>query len=298
MKKAAEKVQVSEKHYDIDRFEKNASQRTVDFSELEKFKETNIYLKTTMFILVTNGSGSIEINFKHYEIEKDQILLLAAGHFFKIKSVSEDIITKTLYISEEYIREMYSSDMIYKRAKYGVKMYNTPLLKLLPKEAGLLKNRMEFVGEVSNDTGHLFYKEMILKTVNIFFLDLSNIIEGKSKNEQTVTVSRDEIYFQKFLVLLASHYKEKHLVQFYAEKLSITPHYLTLIVKRLTGQTVSDFIFQLINSEAKLLLKQPMYSIQEISDLFHFSDQSAFGKFFKRKNGISPKTYRIENLNR
>lgn len=60
----------------------------------------------------------------------------------------------------------------------------------------------------------------------------------------------------------------------------------------MTGQTVSDLIFQLIFSEAKLLLQSPAASIQQIAEQLHFSDQSAFGKFFKRKGGISPAEYR------
>lgn len=283
----------AEKHYNLEDIGTETSQRRMDFSALEKYRELSLYLKATLFILVEQGNATIEINFKTFEVKQQQILLLAAGHFFKIKSLDEHITIQSMYVTEEYIKEMYSSDMIYKKAKYGAKMFKQPILNLASEESVLLKKRMEFVGEAVRNSDHLFHQEMILRSINIFFLDLSNIIENKT-SEAPTKIPRDEIYFQKFLTILAEFYKERHLVNFYAEQLNITPHYLTLIVKRLTGQTVSDFIFQLINSEARLLLKQPMLSIQEISDLLHFSDQSAFGKFFKRKNGISPKSYRSE----
>ncbi len=133
---------------------------------------------------------------------------------------------------------------------------------------------------------------MILHSLLIFLLDLSNIIEKEDGHVTQSKQNRDEIYFQQFLDFLVTDYKTQHKVNFYADKLNITTHYLTLIVKRLSGQSVSDLIFELLYSEAKLLLKQPDLSIQQIAEQLYFSDQSSFGKFFKRKSGFSPKEFR------
>jgi AraC family transcriptional activator of pobA len=133
---------------------------------------------------------------------------------------------------------------------------------------------------------------MILSALLIFFLDLSHIIEKEDQEDAVGKQSRDELYFEQFLELLVLNYTSEHHVEFYADKLHITTHYLTMILKRLSGQTVSDLIFQLLFSEAKVLLQQPKLSIKQIAEEFHFSDQSAFGKFFKRKSGLSPKEFR------
>ncbi|WP_233552114.1 helix-turn-helix domain-containing protein [Parabacteroides sp. AF48-14] len=44
--------------------------------------------------------------------------------------------------------------------------------------------------------------------------------------------------------------------------------------------------------EAKILLKAPQATVQQVADVLHFSDQSTFGKFFKKHMGISPMEYR------
>ena len=44
--------------------------------------------------------------------------------------------------------------------------------------------------------------------------------------------------------------------------------------------------------EAKVFLRNPDLSIQEISEILSFADQSTFGKFFKRHSGVSPANYR------
>lgn len=97
-----------------------------------------------------------------------------------------------------------------------------------------------------------------------------------------------------FIELLAIHYREEHKVDFYAAQLNLSSHHLTQIVKLVTGQSVSDFIFEMLFSEARNLLTHSKLSVQEIATALNFSDQSAFGKFFKRKTGVSPVDFRRE----
>lgn len=263
----------------------------LDKRQLTRYQEDTIYSKSLLFILVTNGNAEIEINFKKYLVEFNNILLLSEGHFFKALHYSEDFRCTILYIGKEYIEEMYPAEMLYRRTMYNVKMYNIPQMYLTGKELQILQERLILVeGEIKN-TNHVHQKELTLLSIRIFFLELSDIIEEKNRPNSSA-ISRDEVYFQKFLNLLVNHYKKEHLVDFYARSLHITPHYLTVIVKRLTGQTVSDIVFQLIFSDAKLLLLNPDISIQQISEELSFSDQSAFGKFFKRKSGESPSSYK------
>ncbi|MGE8425471.1 MAG: helix-turn-helix domain-containing protein, partial [Sphingobacterium siyangense] len=64
--------------------------------------------------------------------------------------------------------------------------------------------------------------------------------------------------------------------------------------KELTGKSAIELIQNVLVEEAKSLLCQGL-SIGEIAMKLHFSDQSFFGKFFKRNVGISPKEFR-QNL--
>lgn len=271
----------------------NISIRTFEYKELKQFLNVNIYLKSTLFILVLSGKGKIEINFKNQAVTPHNLMLLSFGHFFKMNQLSTDFKCLLLYVNNDYIDEMYSADMLYKRVKYGVKMYKTPLVQLSKVDFNLLQKRFVFMDEIIQSVQHRYIKEMMLNALRIYFLDLSNIIEEiQELKEETKQQSREELHFLHFLNLLAIHYQSEHLVDFYAKSIHITPHHLTQIVRRLSGQTVSDFIFQLLYSEAKLLLRQPNLPIQDIAVQLHFSDQSAFGKFFKRKSGVSPKEYR------
>ena len=78
--------------------------------------------------------------------------------------------------------------------------------------------------------------------------------------------------------------------------LNLSAHHLTQIVKLVTGQSVSDFIFEMLFSEARNLLTHSKLSIQEIATTLNFSDQSSFGKFFKRRAGVSPIDFRKDTV--
>lgn len=112
------------------------------------------------------------------------------------------------------------------------------------------------------------------------------------KNPSEVDLNRSEQILKSFISLLKENFKQQHTVTFYADKLNITPQYLTLIIKKLTGQTINEFIYEMIYSEARILLTRSDLTIQQIADELHFSDSSAFCKFFRRRSGVSPLKYR------
>lgn len=121
-----------------------------------------------------------------------------------------------------------------------------------------------------------------------FLLEIANIFMGKKDGLLMPALSRKEELFEQFLQLLFEHCKEQHVVTFYAEKLFITPQYLSLILKELTGKSANKWIDDALIVEAKILLKAPQATVQQVADMLHFSDQSTFGKFFKKHMGISP----------
>lgn len=77
------------------------------------------------------------------------------------------------------------------------------------------------------------------------------------------------MFFQHFLELLLTHSKSEHGVNFYAEKLCITPQYLSLILKELTGKSASKWIDEALLMEAKVLLKTPNSTIQQVADMLN-----------------------------
>ena len=95
-----------------------------------------------------------------------------------------------------------------------------------------------------------------------------------------------------FADLLAEHVRKETSIEFYAEKLCISKQYLSLIVKEKTQVSVGKIISIMRVEEASRLLRDPELTLQQIAEELSFSDQSSFGKFFRKHSGMTPLKYR------
>lgn len=272
---------------------------SVDYSGAKMQFSSAIYLDAFISILVLSGTATICINYKSYTVDSNTLLVMSSSHLFYFDEWSKDFNCQCLFVSKDFMQEMDSTDMIYKRIKYGVRLYNTPALRIQPVYSQLISERMSDINKVIDCTEHFYYKERVLNSIFAFYLDLSDIIERHAhylftNDTNESNLNRYESIIKSFIELVAKHYREEHKVDFYASNLNLSAHYLTQIVKQVTGQSASDFIFEMLYSEARNLLTHSKLSIQEIAATLNFSDQSSFGKFFKRKAGISPADFRKE----
>ncbi len=81
-------------------------------------------------------------------------------------------------------------------------------------------------------------------------------------------------------------------VQKIAEKLSVTPNYLTGVLKHLTGQNTQQHIQNSIIKKAKEELTSTNSSVSEIAYKLGFEYPSSFTKLFKSKTEMSPTQFR------
>lgn len=89
------------------------------------------------------------------------------------------------------------------------------------------------------------------------------------------------------------HYAESRSVTFYADKICVTPQYLSHAVYNATGKHALHWILDYVILDAKALLKSNRYTVQQISEMLNFANPSFFGKYFKAATGMSPRAYAV-----
>ena len=136
------------------------------------------------------------------------------------------------------------------------------------------------------------YNETIEHAFSLLILELASFIKTKSIESPT-TLGRKEYLTFQFLKLSGRHIREHRSVNFYAEMLYVTPKYLSMVVKEVTGKTCGELIDEMVVKEAKVLLDNPEVSIAHVADELNFSDQFFFSKYFKKQTGKSPLHYRM-----
>lgn len=129
------------------------------------------------------------------------------------------------------------------------------------------------------------------KIKSIFSLISFEVLELflDNQNVQISELSRAKIITSNFYIFLNTNINQQKGVEYFANKLNITPKHLINSVKSTTQETPRKIIDKSILAEAKKMLKNEHISIQEISENLGFSDASSFTKFYKRNTGITPK---------
>ena len=95
-----------------------------------------------------------------------------------------------------------------------------------------------------------------------------------------------------FFKLLAENCRKIHEVKFYAERLCVTPSYLSRTTQRMFSISPKEIIDRQIVMEIKSLLTSTDLSIKEIANMYHFESSSYLGRYFRRHIGMTPSEYR------
>ena len=133
-------------------------------------------------------------------------------------------------------------------------------------------------------------KEIVKHLVLAFYY--TTLIYHSRIFSDKVQRSKQGVLLDRFMNLVQENFREQRDVGFYADRLCLTPKYLSKVVKDGSGAPAGEWIDNYVALEAKALLKSTGMTIQQISDELHFPSQSFFGKYFKRVLGMAPKEYR------
>ena len=161
----------------------------------------------------------------------------------------------------------------------------------------LCKDIRNMIDSLSNKS-HYFAEEVNYSYFYILLTDMADMLwrkYGRYEPMRHSEMKRSDSILKEFSELLVQHVKTETSVGFYAEKLCISKQYLSLIVKEKLHVTIGTVMASMRIEMAARMLRDPELTIQQVAEAMSFSDQSSFGKFFKKHMGLSPLKYR-QNL--
>lgn len=268
---------------------------TLDFSKgviLEDLiARSNVRNDFFIFVLLAEGKAGAKINLKELYLKKDDLLIIPPDAAKERLYISEDAVLKIVAYTSEFIAQLNLPDRFWEVTDYYTTKHKPVwrLSKPVAKNLVRLINQME--GRISEENNHPYKNEILKYIFMIFILELAALAPqyALENNEQ---FTRKESLTIQFYALAKKHFREQRELKFYADALFVTPKHLTETVKEVSKRSAGETIDLLLHQAAKIQLKTTSRSIAEISDALNFSDQSSFGKFFKRIEGISPREYR------
>lgn len=262
-------------------------------SEMEIFRFPS-RLNALIIGVGTEGETSLTSNLQEFRLKKDSLFIFSPKHILQVQS-NNHFKAHLIVIAPDFLKRINidTKRMMPLFLQFG----SLPCMELTQAESQSLRSFISMVEQELKGSETDFSSEIIGGLIAATIYKVGDILTHYLTEHPEVDSpihNRAEEYFRQFTELLGEHYKHERSVGFYARQLCITPKYLTTLIKRISGKSVSEWIDNYVILEAKTLLKYSNMSVQEIAYYLNFPNQSFFGSYFKRNAGMSPSQYKAK----
>lgn len=262
-------------------------------SEMEIFRFPS-RLNALIIGVGTEGETSLTSNLQEFRLKKDSLFIFSPKHILQVES-NNRFKAHLIVIAPDFLKRINIDTK--RMMPLFLQFSSLPCMELTHTESQSLRSFISMVEQELKGSETDFSSEIIGGLIAATIYKVGDILTHYLTEHPEVDSpihNRAEEYFRQFTELLGEHYKHERSVGFYARQLCITPKYLTTLIKRISGKSVSEWIDNYVILEAKTLLKYSNMSVQEIAYYLNFPNQSFFGSYFKRNAGMSPSQYKAK----
>ncbi|MDR2011295.1 MAG: AraC family transcriptional regulator [Bacteroidales bacterium] len=247
-----------------------------------------IKLDITILVLCTGGIANAKIGLKEISLKKNRLAVIMPDQIFQVTEITPDfkgmfiILKNTFFNTQNYFVEAMTLQRIILQQHY----FEIP--ESFIAEFKVIYNLIkEKIKEKNN-----YYKSQIIQNYcSILFYNACSIYVLQNSEADIKEKTRKQGIVETFVKEVERNYRKEHTISFYADKLCLTPKYLSSIISDMSGKSAADWIKEYLILEAQALLRSTKMTIQQVSDHLNFANQSHFGRFFKRFTGLSPREY-------
>ena len=259
----------------------NDLREITNLSTMRKGYNTIIHCQGGRILVEIGGNQQIKIR-------PGQMLLIPAGKLVQPLMISTDVNASVMLISDKMLKSALGNQLsIWNKAMYMKEIY-------VVEEAGWVE-AMESYARTIFKTGTLpvLYREIISSFLRMLCEELMRHEDMTTLNDASTT--HDKEVFNQFLQLLSQQNQKRQRVSFYADKMNISPKYLSSICKKVSGKNPMRWITENAMQDCYSLLKDTDLSVKEISNRLGFPNPSFFGQYFREQAGVTPMEYRTEH---
>lgn len=239
------------------------------------------------FIWVQSGSLQLEIDHVPTTLVKGEIIPLTPLHQIEFKAINGEYLTllfnSNFYCIFGHDNEVSCNGFLFNGTS------NVMQLKLSESQVASLRDITDSLTSEYAIKDNL-QEEMLRILLKRFIILCTRIAREKF----SVSPEREKAFdmVRQFYVLVDNHFKEKKMVQDYADMLHRSPKTLSNLFTTCGLPSPLRIIHERIEAEAKRLLLYSQKSAKEITEILGFEDQATFSRFFKKMTGESVSEYR------
>ena len=269
----------------------------IPFDEIKRVPGDGIKSITHDFYSIAlkrNFNGKLKYGQQEYDFDEGIMLFISPGQVFSIEAEAE--LTHTgwlLLVHPDYLWNTPLAGTIrqYEYFSYSVR----EALHLSEKEEALLTGLMQHIEAEYHANIDLFSQSVIVTQLQLL-LTYADRFYHRQFITRNITNHR---ILNRLEAILTGYFDGDALakeglptVGYVAEALNVSPNYLSVLLKVLTGQSTQQHIHDKLIEKAKEKLSTTDLSVGEIAYQLGFEHSQSFSKLFKSKTNLSPLEFR------
>ena len=273
----------------------------VDFSKANEYTNEEISIKTDFYSIMFKNYCRNHIRYgrKTFDFQDGSLVCIAPNRVITIDNdveVKEDMMGWGLFFHPDLIR---GSTLGSKMKDYSFFSYEmSEALHLSDKEKQLLFDCIvKIQGELTQNIDS--YSQVLIASNIELLLNYCSRYYGRQfitrKSANLDVVSKVEDVLKGYFENEEKRNEGMPSVKYLANKVNLSPSYLSDLLKRETGLNAQDHIHYFVIEQAKNILLQTNQSVSEIAYSLGFEYPQYFSRLFKQKTGKTPLEYRSNN---
>lgn len=243
-----------------------------------------------LHLLCTDGEGSFEFNGRRYRILKNDLVVIVGPDRVKKLSADPGIRVEWFAADNSFLQRLLPTNNY--SIGGSISLNQDPIIPLSEEEARHILSDFDRLKDRMADTNLQFYRELMGSLCLTMMYD---IFEAHTRRDASDTHTDRTAYIVKQLMDLLSTgiSSTQREVKYYADRLNVSPKYLSATIKRVTGLNVMSYINRHTVPILKKYLDDERLSLTQISEMMGFSSLSYFSRYCTKHLGQSPSEYRL-----
>ena len=240
-------------------------------------------------LLCLNGYCRFLFNGKEFELHPGDLSIVRKRKLVENVRLSDDFYAKVIYVTPGFV------ELCTPLSNYGMKgslaLFLNPVMHLTPEQQIVCRRDFEQLEQRIRDTGHRFYREILMNAMQTAILDFFDFHAGLY-GESDISTQNASIMDRFLKMLEAGTYREHREVTYYAGCLCVTSKYLSEVSKKVSGYAANYWINRYTILDITRLLRNKSLTFVQISDMFGFSSPAYFSRYVQNHLGVNPTEYR------
>ncbi len=288
------KVKPNMKHLELTEKQEYLAFNEQDLIIIDKVQDLpeNVAYSTdhVLVIICTAGKIQVEYDSQRITVHEGDLFLCVPGSMLADYMISPNFNCKLLAIKPSEF--MASRDLHTQVINSTLYIKTHPVVHLSEADSKDVFAYYDIICSCIRQAEHHYKNGEMRSLINAFLLKVFGIMDREMEVSEIESTVRGEQLVEKFVWMVNEDGGRNRLVEYYADRLNITPKYLSTLVRNSLNRTPTEIIQVMTTKEIERRLRYTDDSIKQISIALNFPNTSFFGKYFKQHSGMTPNSYR------